>query len=46
MAVGLSLKKKIYKNLKITLKNMQNQKGVKDIVPIINVDSEITKRYK
>ena len=29
MAVGLSLKKKIYKNLKITLKNMQNQKALR-----------------
>lgn len=44
MAVGLSLKKENIQEFKNHFEEYAKSKGVKDIVPIINVDSEITKK--
>lgn len=44
MAVGLSLKKDNIQEFKNHFEEYAKSKGVKDIVPIINVDSEITKK--
>ena len=44
MAVGLSLKKENIQEYKNHFEEYAKSKGVKDIVPIINVDSEITKK--
>ena len=44
MAVGLSLKKENIQEFKNHFEEYAKSKGVKDIVPIINIDSEITKK--
>ena len=44
MAVGLTLKKENIQEFKNHFEEYAKSKGVKDIVPIINVDSEITKK--